>query len=585
MSAKQSKTVMIQSPSMIQKPAEKNSSVLHTSSAVHGYVTDFMKELAYVNERNEYYATKLQNEKQRSVKIDENIKLLKDRILGYQEIVSSRSGAPEKTDNAQNRRKIALLEKEIARTKIKLNIIRTDNLSMRDKITAQRQEKQMRLAVAADIIKEIDSLNEKNLDMKDEVARINDRKLRIRQQNNAMKSRVAQETERFTTEIELTKGSLFDTQDVILSTVRERTLNLSHSITQPLHSEWSHTETLYNELMAVSPRYQRSLSRSQSPPYNQLLPSHSPTSRHKLLSSNLQYSQSGLQGSPEPSLYTSAIDSSTSPTKQDLPNRESSTKSVIRKLLEESGARSLEEYVQDHSEADEITFQTYREIQKLHEELDRVEIENKEYQSKVEIYVKKLEAVENANMKSRKDVEERIDTIQTAIVKYEMKFGNHLEVLNNINDSMALLLKNMGREESIHDQKLLAAGLTDRTIAEYLAVLEERVDEIIQMSKAAAKQPLTKCDFVDVVIPEKIPGGYKIAGISNHGAISANLALPSITEDEQSVGSEKSGRSGLARPVNISALKSYMQKRISTKPLPLKSNNQSNLKQVGFDKT
>jgi len=51
-------------------------------------------------------------------------------------------------------------------------------------------------------------------------------------------------------------------------------------------------------------------------------------------------------------------------------------------------------------------------------------------------------------------------------------------------------------DDDAADQQLLSSGITDRNVSRYLGIVEERIDGLIQMSKAAQKEPIVGREFV-----------------------------------------------------------------------------------------
>lgn len=52
------------------------------------------------------------------------------------------------------------------------------------------------------------------------------------------------------------------------------------------------------------------------------------------------------------------------------------------------------------------------------------------------------------------------------------------------------------------DQQILSTGITDRNIDDYLGIIEQRIDDLIQMSNAASHHPLPREDFLRMAVFE-----------------------------------------------------------------------------------
>ncbi len=104
----------------------------------------------------------------------------------------------------------------------------------------------------------------------------------------------------------------------------------------------------------------------------------------------------------------------------------------------------------------------------------------------------------------------------------------------------------MAVDEEALDQQLLSTGISDRNIEDFLGLIEQRIDELIQMAKAANHQSIRREDFL------KAPATDKSA------AFQAPAPPPLADADDDDDIEEATGR---LQPLNISVLKEIIHKK------------------------
>ena len=76
-----------------------------------------------------------------------------------------------------------------------------------------------------------------------------------------------------------------------------------------------------------------------------------------------------------------------------------------------------------------------------------------------------------------------------------------METLNTTKKELEGIFYNFALDENPRDQALLAAGITWRNIPDFLGQVEQRIDELIQMMKAAKHENLHRDDFAKTPAP------------------------------------------------------------------------------------
>jgi hypothetical protein len=221
----------------------------------------------------------------------------------------------------------------------------------------------------------------------------------------------------------------------------------------------------------------------------------------------------------------------------------------ISALLSEVNIDSLGDLISGLQTSEETVFSLYKTIQRTNAEVESLDMSNKELESELALQTEKLDSLQSHNDQIKSDLEKNIAAIQKSIGEYEKDYNSHMDVISSVSDDVMTLLGNIAIDEDALDQQLLASGITDRNVDAFLGLIEQRIDDLIQMGKAASRDALV-CD--DFVFREARPAAQFQAP-----------TVPSLNDlGQQGDDEEELDENARVQPTNISVLKEYMKKRI-----------------------
>lgn len=446
----------------------------------------FLKELDKLQDQQMLYAKKLEKEKRKKQKLDEQIEEAKNDVLSLK--AATRGGAVMKEAQFAHKKALARLEKNLQMARIKLSVAHSENTDTRKQIDSLRRNKVLFLQIRRDLELELEGVKRKIQDAHKEIGVVNDNKQRVKLEKTAIKNQMMNDMEEFGRELQAAKHNISSTQEVIIGTIRDRM--------ESSYATWGDTK-------------------------------------------------GAGDGSPR---FTTTQRSNNQESQFDDHEEEEGASSDIEHLLAATGASSIEELMADLQQSEEYIFSMYKNIQNSSLELERLEMENKSLENKADSQLDMLKEVEDHNEKVREDLENHIMQIQRSITDFESSYNANMQVLGTIAECLMSILRNVASDEDAVDQQLLSSGLNDRNIDTYLGVVEQRIDYLIQMSKAAFKQPFSGSDFI---------------GIKNDKASRRHTlvtpALPSLDGPDDD--DEPDDNTKVA-PININLLKDVMQKRV-----------------------
>lgn len=217
--------------------------------------------------------------------------------------------------------------------------------------------------------------------------------------------------------------------------------------------------------------------------------------------------------------------------------------------LKEVKVTSLEELIVTLQKTEESMFTRYNDIQEATQEMEKVDVDNKHLESTLAKEEEELQGLEAASEHLKQELEENINHIHDQITKYDNMYGKNMETLDSCKSQLTHILVNFALDDDPTDQALLATGVTDRNIPEFLGQVEQRIDELIQMLKASKHERIQREDFIR---SEK--------GEMNGDSNARVPVLPSFSDeydDEEYENVEK------VQPINVGLLKDFMTNKVN----------------------
>jgi len=244
----------------------------------------------------------------------------------------------------------------------------------------------------------------------------------------------------------------------------------------------------------------------------------------------------------------------------------------LAEYLQQVQVGSLEELIVVLQKTEEQMFNQYNEIQSLTQETEKLEVDNKHLEKRLEDEVINLQKLEETSLDKVAELDAKESQYYETTQVYHGTYDQNLDTLNHCKDSLVGILRTISQDEDSTDQSLLAAGVNPRNLPEFLGQVEQRIDELIQMLKAANHERLTRGDFVrdahtvdasqtqSHIISRsgsRATGGHDDESGNNTGVVRIPI-LPSyndVDDDEE--------YPDAVLPINVNMLKDFMAKKMN----------------------
>lgn len=182
------------------------------------FISSFRKELNRLQDEQICYIRKLEKEKLRKELLREDLERVKIALRIIQE--KTKNGNIAKDFDVINKKKVARLEHGLQSSKIKLSVARNENAVLKRKIQDLRRDKMLHLQILADLGKEAHEIKKKIKQGHKELLVINDKKHKAKMGIVNIKHTMIRDMEEFSRELYTAKQHISQAQQNILGTIR-----------------------------------------------------------------------------------------------------------------------------------------------------------------------------------------------------------------------------------------------------------------------------------------------------------------------------------------------------------------------------
>jgi hypothetical protein len=363
------------------------------------------------------YIRKIENEKRRKEFLEDQFENAKLQLRLIQE--KTKNGNIVKDHEMTNQKLLGRLEYQLQTSNSKLSIAKNENLSLKVSMQKFRREKMLHLQILNDLVrffvffsfilvfiftfsfassqyKEIKLSERKTKYKQDEILSIHDKKNKIKNLMTNIKQKMIHEMEEFSQELHKAKSTITSTQKLITSTIRDSLDQVSSvnnsfflpeesvgtmrsgKIKTPLTSSGGRqnkSRTTKSRTGGTGGGYSETWNNSFSNSMN--MDGFAPLYGGNGNGNNNGNGQFGFTGS-----FASVGTNSNEPAGHNPAEAEA--------LLRETEFNSLEELLMNLDKSEEDVFNLYNDIQMKHQEVEKMEVDNKTLESKVHEQVSKI---------------------------------------------------------------------------------------------------------------------------------------------------------------------------------------------------
>ena len=160
---------------------------------------------------------------------------------------------------------------------------------------------------------------------------------------------------------------------------------------------------------------------------------------------------------------------------------------AFSKIQAATGIQNIDELVDKFIKAEDKNFAMFSHVNKLAAEADHMEQSIGDIRAEIEKYKGKTNSTENQRKRILKDLEAKLEKAEHKADHYDSKYKEAMSVVTLLKKGVETLFTQIGCYTEGFAEMLGNQGVTDSNIMQYLGIIEQRTNEILQMYHAAKK--------------------------------------------------------------------------------------------------
>ena len=157
---------------------------------------------------------------------------------------------------------------------------------------------------------------------------------------------------------------------------------------------------------------------------------------------------------------------------------------AFAKIQAATGISDIDELVTTFINAEDQNFALFNYVNELNGECEKLEEQIAEIRSEIEKYKGQGLNTDNQRKKILKDLEERLARTEAKAEQYEKKYEAAMKTVNALKQGIASIFKKIGCDTQANLEMLGNEGVTEANMMQYLGIIEQRTNEILQLYAA-----------------------------------------------------------------------------------------------------
>ncbi|EFC38551.1 hypothetical protein NAEGRDRAFT_81548 [Naegleria gruberi] len=198
--------------------------------------------------------------------------------------------------------------------------------------------------------------------------------------------------------------------------------------------------------------------------------------------------------------------------------------------IEEATGKNIDELIEHFSQSEDQNFSLFTYVNELNSEIEKLEENIVEIEEEIKKFKGEGVNSESQRKKVLSDIQEKINETNSKTDLYQRKYENSLKTLEIISRGIETIFNKLGCDPSSISDMLGTTGVTESNMMIYLGFIEQRTNEIVQMSVTTKKSEGKKDD--NAVSGPKHPVGFTET-LSIEPPSTANDGLSDDDDDDE----------------------------------------------------
>eukprot|EP00949_MAST-11_sp_MAST-11-sp1_P003478 g3478.t1 len=160
---------------------------------------------------------------------------------------------------------------------------------------------------------------------------------------------------------------------------------------------------------------------------------------------------------------------------------------AFAKIQAATGIDDIDELVDKFIEAEEKNFSVFNYVNILNQDIEKLDVQISEAKGEIEKYRGQGADTDSQRKKILRDLEQKLQRTNSRILDYNARYDESAQVLNDVKEKVKMVFERIGCGSPEHMSVVGEGGISDSNLMQYLGIIEQRTNEILQMYAASAE--------------------------------------------------------------------------------------------------
>eukprot|EP00753_Platysulcus_tardus_P000813 PLAT10730.2.p1 GENE.PLAT10730.2~~PLAT10730.2.p1 ORF type:complete len:579 (-),score=344.83 PLAT10730.2:133-1869(-) len=180
---------------------------------------------------------------------------------------------------------------------------------------------------------------------------------------------------------------------------------------------------------------------------------------------------------------------------------------AFAKIQEVTGISDVDELVDKFIEAEDKNFSLFNYVNQLNEEIEKLEGSIHGVKAEIEKYRGEGISTDNQRKKILKDLEAKLSRTEAKAEEYDFKYSASMKTVSQLKAGIHTIFYKIGCDASAVEEMFGDHGVTESNMMQYLGIIEQRTNELLQMYVASQHGLATVDGILPVAASSPAPAG------------------------------------------------------------------------------
>jgi len=163
-------------------------------------------------------------------------------------------------------------------------------------------------------------------------------------------------------------------------------------------------------------------------------------------------------------------------------DRVQSFEEAFHQIKAATGIDNIDELVQTFIDAEDQNFSLFNYVNELNNEVEKLEEQIAEIKAEIEKYKGQGGQNDRQRKKLLKDLEDRLASTEARAEQYEAKALKAAKTVSQLEQGIQSIFSKIGCDKSALSDMLGTTGVTESNMMQYLGIIEQRTNELLQLN-------------------------------------------------------------------------------------------------------